>query len=174
VRPVVTKLAPATGPAAGGTTITITGKNLLGVTSVNFGPTPAVGIHVLSATSMTATSAPGSAGVYDVTVTSPGGTSLPVAKDRFKFGSPTVTTVSPATGAKAGGTAVTVTGTGFAPGAGRTVFEFGKSFATEVSCSSTSRCTLLTPAGKVGTVDILALVGNARSGKVPADRYTYN
>ena len=45
---VVTAVTPASGPAAGGTTVTIAGTNLIGVTAVNFGTIPATGVTVLS------------------------------------------------------------------------------------------------------------------------------
>ena len=53
-------------------------------------------------------------------MTTPGGTSAISTKDHFKF-LPTVTGVSPNTGSKAGGTSVTITGTGFALGKTATV-----------------------------------------------------
>jgi hypothetical protein len=72
--PTVTAASPATGPIAGGTSVTITGTGFVSGATVNFGTTPAAGVTVNSATSITATSPAGSAGVVDVTVTTPGGT----------------------------------------------------------------------------------------------------
>ncbi len=88
---------------------------------------------------------------------------------------PTVTEVSPASGPVAGGTGVTVTGSGFALGAGATSFKFGKALASSVECASSSSCTMLTPAArKPETVDVLAAVGKAKSKKnPPADQFTY-
>ena len=42
-------------PAAGGTSVTITGTNFTGATAVTFGGTAATGVTVVSATSITAT-----------------------------------------------------------------------------------------------------------------------
>jgi hypothetical protein len=50
-----------------------------------------------------------------VTVTTTWGTSPTSLADRFKF-APTVTGLTPATGSSAGGSSVTVTGTGFRRG----------------------------------------------------------
>ena len=57
--PTVTGVSPATGPAAGGTSVTITGTGLTGATAVKFGTTAATGVVVNSATSVTATSPAG-------------------------------------------------------------------------------------------------------------------
>ena len=65
--PTVTGITPTAGPAAGGTTVTITGTNFSGATAVSFGGTAATGFTVNSATSITATS-PAGTGTVDVTV----------------------------------------------------------------------------------------------------------
>ena len=72
--PTVTALSPATGPLAGGTSVTVTGADLTGATAVSFGSTAATGFTVNSATQITATS-PAGTGAVNVTVTTPGGTS---------------------------------------------------------------------------------------------------
>ena len=84
VRPTVTKLAPKTGPGAGGTIVTITGKELSGATAVDFGSSAATGVTVRSATSITAEAPPGAGTAY-VTVTTPGGTSADSSKAKFKY-----------------------------------------------------------------------------------------
>ena len=48
--PVVTSISPTSGPAAGGTTVTITGTAFTGATGVKFGTTPASSFTVNSAT----------------------------------------------------------------------------------------------------------------------------
>ncbi|WP_212742098.1 IPT/TIG domain-containing protein, partial [Sphingomonas sp. 3F27F9] len=72
--PTVTAISPSSGPASGGTSVTITGTGFTGATAVKFGAASATGITVVSATSITAT-APAGSGTVDVTVTTPGGTS---------------------------------------------------------------------------------------------------
>ena len=54
--PTVTSLSPTSGPATGGTAVTITGTGFTGATAVTFGGTAATAFTVNSATSITATS----------------------------------------------------------------------------------------------------------------------
>lgn len=174
LEPTVTKLSPAKGPVTGGTAVTITGTNLSGATAVKFGSSDATSVAVKSATKITAISPAESAGTVDVTVTTPGGTSGISTKDRFKF-VPSVTAISPNTGSKAGGTSVTVTGSGFALGSTATVFKFDSTKATSVECTSSTTCTVIAPAHAVGTVDVKATVNKASSAKnAPADQFTYS
>ncbi len=172
--PTVSKLTPTTGPAAGGTTVTVTGKGFTGATAVKFGATNAAKFTVNSATSITAVSPASSTGLVDITVTTPSGTSGIVAADHFTFGAPTVTALSPTSGSKAGGTTVTITGTGFALG-GKTTFKFGGVAASGVSCSSINSCTAVSPARtKAGKVEVIATVAGKSSKKnPPADQFTY-
>ena len=81
--PTVTVVAPNSGPAAGGTSVIITGTNLTAATAVKFGTVAATTYTVNSATQITATSPLGS-GVVDLTVTTAGagGTS---AADQFPY-----------------------------------------------------------------------------------------
>jgi hypothetical protein len=72
--PTVTGVSPASGPAAGGTGVTITGTNLTGATVVKFDGIAATGVTVVSATSITATTPADAAGAADVAVTTAGGT----------------------------------------------------------------------------------------------------
>ncbi len=172
--PVVGKLAPKAGPAAGGTSVTVTGSGLAGATAVSFGSTPAASFKVNSASSISAVAAPGSAGTVDVTVTTPGGTSATSTADHFKYKAPTITAVSPNSGTTAGGTSVTISGSGFALGAAST-FSFSTGRATAVNCTSTSSCTAVSPPrSKAGKVDVKATVNGFNSPRnAPADQFTY-
>ncbi len=174
VTPAVTKLTPTAGLAAGGTTVTITGTGFTGASAVKFGSTPAASFKVNSWTSITAVSPPGTSGFVDVTVTVPGGTSPITSADRFKFQAPTVTGVSPNSGPIAGGTSVTVSGSGFALGSATTI-KFAGIAATSVECTSTSACTVIAPPhAKPVVVDVQAIVGGIGSPKnIPADQFTY-
>ena len=80
--PVVTGVTPATGPAAGGTPVTVSGSNLSGA-SVSFGSAAATGVSC-SASSCAATS-PSGTGTVNVTVTNSGGTSATSSADQFTY-----------------------------------------------------------------------------------------
>jgi hypothetical protein len=176
--PVVQSLSVHTGPATGRTNVTITGLNFLGpdVTAVHFGSAPASIFTVNSGSSITVTSPEASTGTVDVTVTTAAGTSQVSKADRFSFGAPTITRVEPPEGAKAGGNAVQMHGSGFTPGQPTpTTFKFGSHPATSVSCNSSTYCTAVAPpATTVGLVDVTATSGGKTSAKESAlDGYRY-
>jgi IPT/TIG domain len=168
--PTVTEVKPNSGPLAGGTTVTITGTNLTGASAVEFGSTNATSFKVESGASVTAV-APAGTGKPDVTVTTSGGTSATGPADQFTYlPVPTVSKVEPSSGPAAGGTSVTITGTGFTPA---TTVKFGSASATGVlvSLSSTS-ITAISPAG-TGTVDVTVTTAGGSSPTSSADQFTY-
>ncbi|HEV8063505.1 MAG TPA: IPT/TIG domain-containing protein, partial [Acidimicrobiales bacterium] len=102
--PTVTGVSPPNGPVGGGTSVTITGTNLLVATAVNFGGTASPSFTVDSATSITAI-APSfvSAGVENVTVVTTSGTSATSTADHFSYVAvPTITGVTPLQGPVSG------------------------------------------------------------------------
>jgi hypothetical protein len=86
--PSVIGLSADVGPLAAGTTVTITGSGLAGATAVNAGALGPAVILAQTASSVTVR-LPGATSpvMEDLTVTTPNGTSAPVAADRFVFGS---------------------------------------------------------------------------------------
>ena len=70
----ITSVTPARGPVFGGTTVTITGTNFLGATSVHFGTTPAARFTVVGSTEIRATTEPHTTGTVAVSVTTTTGT----------------------------------------------------------------------------------------------------
>jgi alpha-tubulin suppressor-like RCC1 family protein len=173
--PSVIKLVAKTGPATGGTVVTITGTQFTGTTKVTFGGVAAASYTINSATSITALApAATQAGRADVLVTNTAGQSPISSKDRFTY-TPVVTGVSPNAGSTLGGETVTVTGAGFAPGTSTTALTFGAVKAKSVSCASSTSCTVVVPAAAAGTVDVRATVSKALSAlNAPADQYTYS
>ncbi|MFE1206323.1 IPT/TIG domain-containing protein [Streptomyces sp. NPDC058762] len=69
----VTSISPATGPAAGGTTVTVKGTRLAGVTAVNFGATPGTDLQRISDSELRVKSPAGAAGAVDVVVVADSG-----------------------------------------------------------------------------------------------------
>jgi hypothetical protein len=83
--PVVTKVSPMSGAAAGGTVVTITGTSLAGATAVTFGGTPGTHVTVVSATSLTVMSPAHAVGPVDIRVVTRFGKSAVVAADRYSY-----------------------------------------------------------------------------------------
>jgi hypothetical protein len=172
--PTISKLSLKKGPAAGGTSVKISGAGFTGAIAVRFGSTDATSFAV-TGKSITAVTPAGTTGTVDVRVTTPNGASAAVPGDKFTYENPTVTGVSPNTGSKAGGTSVTVTGSGFAPGVAGTTLKFGAKLGGSVECLSSTTCTVVAPAAtKVGTVDVTAKAGGKASKKGVVDHYTYS
>ena len=91
--PVVTSISPTSGPAAGGTTVTITGSGFTGATAVDFGTTPATSFTINNDGSISAVD-PAGTGTVDVTVVGPYGTSPTTAADQFTYTNVTAPTIS--------------------------------------------------------------------------------
>ncbi|MDH4453353.1 MAG: autotransporter-associated beta strand repeat-containing protein [Verrucomicrobiota bacterium] len=70
----VTSLNTTSGSTAGGTSVTLTGTGFTGATGVSFGGVNAASFTVVNDTTITATTAAGSAGSASVLITTPGGT----------------------------------------------------------------------------------------------------
>ena len=86
--PVVYGVSPAAGPLVGGTVVTVTGANLTGASKVLFGTTAGTALTVLSATQLKVTAPARPAGVIDIKVTTPNGTSAVTTADRYTYVAP--------------------------------------------------------------------------------------
>ena len=82
-----------------------------------------------------------------------------------------VTGVSPQTGPQAGGTAVTITGTGF--GNGVTGVKFGSTAAASFSVVSDTTVTAVSPAHAAGPVDVTVTTAADTSPISPLDHFTF-
>ena len=159
--PTLTSISPTSGPAGGGTAVTLNGTGFVsGSTTVNFGPNLATNVSCPSSTLCQATSP---AGVGNVTVTVNVSGQAATGSATFTY-IPSLTSISPSSGTQRGGTSVTVIGTGFDTTPGATRFFFGSNAATGVSCSSTTRCTAVTPAGPRNTTVAVTVVVDGRAG----------
>jgi hypothetical protein len=83
--PTVTSISPDSGPATGGTPITITGTNLAGTTMIDFGPAgPATDVSC-TATTCTAVTPSAAAGLFTVQIETPYGITDDGEADDFTY-----------------------------------------------------------------------------------------
>ncbi len=170
--PTVHSLYPATGPTSGGTPVTVTGTGFTHATAVLFGSAASRSFTVASDSSLTAMTPSGSPGVVDVRVRTVSGSSPTSGADQFTYvAPPTVSKVDPGGGAAAGGTSVTITGSGFT---GATGVKFGDDPATALDVHSSSDITVDSPAGVGGTAVHVTVTGpGGTSATSPSDQFTY-
>jgi hypothetical protein len=152
--PVISSVTPASGPGVGGTPVTIAGFSFETPVTVHFGGTAAT-VSAQTATSIDVVVPPHALGVVDVVVTNPDTqTATKVAAFTYVFPAdppPTVSSIAPAQGTSAGGTTVTLGGSGFvAP----VTVTFGAASATVVS-SGASTVTVVTPPHAAGVVPVV-------------------
>jgi hypothetical protein len=174
--PVLSALNPASGPQSGGTTVTLSGQAFIGVSKVLFAGVEASFtvdseslITAISPSCLPSTACAQSSNAFGapITVITPAGSVTTPTTAEFAYQA-SITSVSPSSGPLSGGTSVTVTGAGFETGA-NSRFRFGTLPAVNAQCSSTTLCTMLTPAQGPGSVEV------TYSGSLPANsgRFTY-
>ena len=169
--PSIVGISPSQGPAAGGTTVSITGTNFSGVSAVKFGAVAAASFTVVSANSITAVSPGSSAGTVDIQVITPSGQSATSSSDQFTYlAPPTVSAVTPTSGNLTGGTTVTITGFNLA---GATAVSFGGNASAGFTVLSATSITAVSPSGSAGTVDVQVVTPGGTSTKSGADQFTY-
>lgn len=165
----VVSFTPTSGPEDGGTSVTIIGTGFTGADGVDFGGNPGTDFTVVSDNEITVVSPPGT-GAATVTITgAPGGniaTPTPfVYVPDTSGGIPTiVASVSPTTGPEAGGTPVTITGSGFLD---IDEVRFDGNLGSELTVISDTELTVLTPAG-TGQVLITLVDTSTGGGSVTA------
>ena len=167
--PTLASVAPANGPDAGGTSVTLTGSGFTGTTAVTFGGTAATSFTVNSNTSITATTPAHAAGTVAVAITAPGGNATLPGAFTYDLPVPTLTSVAPSNGPDAGGTSVTLSGSGFM---GTTAVTFGGTAATSFTVNSDTSITAITPAHAAGSVAV-AVTAPGGSATLPG-AFTYD
>ncbi len=150
---------PVVGAVAGGTSVSVIGNGFAGATKVLFGSTAATSFTVNSNTSITAVSPPGSdsTGWVDIRVITPAGESAVNGNDQFVYG-PTIASISPTSGPIAGGTVLTVTGTGFNSDGGVAHAYVGPSIAPSIKVNSDTSMTVTTPPSSTGQAGAATVV----------------
>ncbi|MGE3610425.1 MAG: IPT/TIG domain-containing protein [Bacteriovoracaceae bacterium] len=168
VAPTVINISPSIGSLSGGTTITVTGTGFVSGASVSLGGSNCYGVAVSNSTTLTCTTSSHAAGAVTATVTNTDSQSGTLAAAFTYSQAPSVTSVSPSAGALAGGTAVTITGTGFQAGA---TVQFGAFACTGVSVDSSTSITCTTPANVAGVSSVSVTNTDTLSGS--SNAYTY-
>jgi subtilisin family serine protease len=172
--PSVSGLSPDMGPVTGGTSVIVSGSDFSGATAVTFGGVAASRFVVLSGTRIRATTPARPEGTVQVEVTAPGGRSADTLADDFTYvAAPTISSLSPDSGPTAGGTSVTIEGSGFVKLSGATAVTFGGVSATSYSVDSSTRITATAPAHLAGTVRVQVTAAGGATSDVVADDYTY-
>jgi plastocyanin len=174
--PSIAGVTPSSGPEAGGTVVTITGAGFVSGATVSFGTAAASAVNVTGSGSLTAAAPARSAGNVDIVVANPDGQTARMNGVFTYVGSapppppppsapaaPTVTSVSPASATTAGGTAVTVSGAGFAAGA---TVSFDGAPGSNVVVQSATSLTTVTPARAAGSVAVVVTNPDGQSGRL--------
>ncbi len=171
-RPTVTVVSPAAGPTARwGYGDDHGHRASFRAPTVRFGATAASNVTVVSGTVLQVVVPAGAAGTVDVSVTNAAGTSVSSTQDKYAFGPPAVTRVSPTSGPAAGGNTVTVYGTGFVSGA---KVGFGTSVSPKVTFVSGTTVKAVAPSHAAGVVDVTVSTPAGSSASSTADRYTFS
>jgi alpha-tubulin suppressor-like RCC1 family protein/Tol biopolymer transport system component len=164
----VTRIDPVVAEVRSTGGLVIEGGGFAADAQVFFGTEQLGGVYVESATRIVVAQLPyvTTPTVFDVTVRNQDGGSVTLPQAfRFTAGAPpTLTGVTPSSGPTAGGTAVTLTGTGFYAPVSVT---FGDVAATDITVVSPTTVTVLTPAHAAGSVDVVA------GGATLAGAFTY-
>jgi len=155
--PTITSFSPTSGPV--GTSVTITGTNFSGATSVKFFDNVSATFTVDSSTQITAT-VPLGATTGPISVTTPSGTATSSTDFTVTIPPPpTITSFSPTSGPV--GTSVTITGTNFT---GTTAVNFGGVASTNFTVNSSTQIKATVPAGAVtGAITVVTPSGTAVS-----------
>jgi uncharacterized protein (TIGR03437 family) len=165
--PTVTAVIPNTGPLGGGNIVNLSGANLLGAQSVTFNGQPASNFVVNSATNITVTVPPSTTvGPVSVIVTTAVGANTVNTLYGY-VSNPVFTSLSPASGPLAGGTTVTITGSGFT---GASVVTFAGVNAQNFTVVNDTTITAVSP---VAFEPGLAQVNVTTPGGIVFGYYTY-
>lgn len=168
--PTVVSVSPAGGSEDGGTFVTLVGTGFTDgnddsiVSAVTVGGESATAVDVLSSTSLTFLTPAGTGSSNQVIVTTTNGSSSDAVTFEFEAEAlfPTISNATPSSGSVAGGTDITVTGTGFVTGT--KVFLGSQELTTVVD--SATQLTATTP-DRTGSNSDLTVGAQALQVRVP-------
>lgn len=157
----ITSLTPNVGTTQGGDIVYITGENLKSGATVSFGSV-STAIQSLISSTRASVKVPASSvtGFVDVTWTNKDGMSSTLAQAyEYTPVKPTITSLTPNTGSKDGGTTVYINGTLFDSSMTVTV----NGVVVPVTLVSDTRARIVTPPGPLGVVPLTVTVANGQS-----------
>jgi|GEM_PF-1591944 len=161
--PSVMTVAPSSGLTSGGVSVNIYGQFFTGASAVSFGTQAATNFVVHSAGYLSATVPPALVtGAVDVRVTTPYGTSVITSNDHFTYNGPLVTSLSPVSGATAGGKPLVINGKNFTGAKSVTIGSTVIKANAFVNQSAT-KITVKAPAHAAGTVQVLVTTATGTS-----------
>jgi hypothetical protein len=166
--PVLNSIDPDAVSITGGTLITATGSGFTGTTSVTVDGS-SVAFTIVDDSTITFLSPAHDAGEAVIVITGPGGASVSNPKLTYTLGNPSllpvITGISPDRGPLAGGTKVTLTGSGFT---GATEVLFDGIPGTDLVVVDDNTITVRTPAGVTAPNDVDVVVVGP-NGNSPAE-----
>ncbi len=146
-------VVPNSGPAAGGTNVSISGAMFQNGATVLFGTAPATNVVFVSSSNLTCTTPAHAGGIVNVQVTNPDLTSCSLVNGFTFIDPPVIQSIVPSTGATSGGTRVTVSGTCFSNG---TLVSIGGLACSNYDYSQVPvKIVCNTPTGSAGTVNVV-------------------
>ena len=173
--PTVTSISPTSGSTNGGNTVTITGTGFLSGATVKLGGTSSAAVVLVSSTTIAAIAPAHTAGAVSVVVTNTDNkTGTKSAAYTYTAPTtpnpaPTVASITPNSGVTTGGTAVTISGTGFLAGA---MVKLGGTSAIGVAVVNSTTITAATPAHAAGAVTVQVINTDAQTGSL-TNGFTY-
>jgi len=170
-QPTIDSISPLSGPAIGGTTITITGSDFTGSTAVTFGGIAGAEFTVVSDTKITVRTPAHAPGLVGIAVEHPDGDA--VIPDIFEYQgtTPAITSLLPSIGSTSGGYTITIYGSGFLDA---TSVKFGTFDADDFDVISDSEIQVVVPPSpNVGDVDVVVENVNGASAPAANGVFTY-
>ena len=151
--PIITSFTPTKGKLTGSDVITINGENFTegGSFNISTAGVTCASTNLISATQVTCTTTSSGATSGNIVVTNNDGQSATLGTFEYR-GAPTISGITPNSGALAGGTIVTITGTSF--DTSNVAVTLGGSACTNVSVASATSLTCTTPAHSAGAVTL--------------------
>lgn len=165
--PRIDSISPTSGSELGGTTVTLSGRKLLGTNRVLVGGT-SVNFTIVNDNTITFVTPSRPVGQADVSITTVAGTDELSNAFTYTVAVPTVTGVTPSAGVDIGNSPVIITGTRFVD---VTNVLFGSTPAASFVVTSQTSISAVAPAGAIGTVTVNVVTATGTSNSTTVFTY---